>query len=213
MALDDMTSLGISVAEVLERVERSKKEKRVVQLHPNSFLQVCLDEIEGPWRSDGYRFHVWDERIRHRRVLPLTWHDHVFDLDSFVLVGGILNTDYTVTPDADGTYRIMHLPGRDGQQLEDTRTAAYAQPIQLISAGQSYNIPRFTFHTSATSVLPTATIIKKTNTATDSNPRLLVPADYVIDPVQRDKSIDQDLAWTIINDVTEKIRAHYEPHY
>ncbi len=214
MALDEMTPIGLSVKGVLERVGIARHEARRITLHSSGFLQLALD-YDAQKEPEGYRLHVWPEQ----NSLPPSpfaqlsaLHDHTFGIDSYVLLGALRNTPFNVALDNDGAYHFMNIEPDKELHILEARVRATPQRAVTIPTNSFYHIKEGTFHITEATTRPTVTIIHKKDPQLGCTPRLLVLLDCQPPQLHVDKAVDQHLAWQIINDVTEKVRAHYEHH-
>lgn len=133
-----------AVAEVLTTAAAAKD----VAWHPTGFVVGKVRVTE----HGMLRLHVWpdDERIYGEPHWPV--HDHVFSLQSLVLVGAVVNREHAVADDPTGSMRrwaVDYGPGRDSRLVPDGQPVAMrsAEPITT-RAGETYCVEAGRFHAS-----------------------------------------------------------------
>ena len=92
-----------------------------IRLHPNKFYQAVVTLNNQP-----FRMHLFFKDQFHHESNTMTVHDHIFDLDSFVLSGAILNHEFDWIQDESGEYQLLHAsigsPNKADSQLNSTST-------------------------------------------------------------------------------------------
>lgn len=167
---------------------------RKPRLHPNGFIQFDLV-------ADGScRFHVWpDEPIPAQKTSHII-HDHVFDMESVVVVGQLTNILYRFIPSMSPHY-ILHQGRKTVNEetvLEPTDLRGNLEEIsrQQIGLGRAYSLALGVFHASLADTL-TATIMLKTR-STKEKPYIAVPAGISPDNDYRRDSTNEELLWHYI---------------
>lgn len=147
-----------------------KSDLRNPRVHPNGFIQLDL--------TDRRRLHLWHREIpRQKTRTPL--HDHVFDMQSSVLSGRMINIEYTIafTCGVDDADLKVYEPNPDVGGLVETgeRAVELRRDLTLHEAGSSYSVHRGEFHESIPAG-PAVTVIKKSNIASNGqSPCVLIP--------------------------------------
>jgi hypothetical protein len=166
-------------------------------VHGNGFIQLDLNP-EGT-----IRLHVWDDEIPRQKVAtPI--HDHVFDLQSTVLLGTLIHETFEV-PDWEGEDYLVYT----AQQQEGTQNTILAPvsttPVNasitqrlILGKGSIYTFPAGEFHQSDHQGT-TVTIMEKRNAPLDyGRPRVLVPVGQEPDNDFHRDAHDPDMLWDII---------------
>jgi hypothetical protein len=168
------------------------------RLHPNGFIQLEIVE--------GLRFHVWPEKPIRVREPATPLHDHVFDLESTVLLGGLIDVAYEIDEHPEGDYEVCGVTCfasvRRDAALEPTDGRRYKLRYvraRFIGRGQTYAIPAFAFHDSRPQGL-TASLMRMTRFRKDRSARVLcLPGKRETEPFRRDCSPEElDRAWSEI---------------
>ncbi|MET4190647.1 MULTISPECIES: hypothetical protein [unclassified Bradyrhizobium] len=171
----------------------------VPRVHGNGFLQLDI----GP----GTRLHIWGHPSLPRQIVDTGIHDHLFEFVSQVLVGRVVNRVmelvYPLSP-VDATYKVYTPETRDGEDtvLVDSgkRGTIAERRIQVVAAGQAYNMRPYAFHETFTD-RPSATIMSKGKRFAGVA-RVLVPMGSEPDNrFNRNTAMSEASMWTIIEDV------------
>lgn len=147
-------------------------------------LQAYVRE-SGDEGEPELRVHVWDVNLRRAGIERSgLLHDHRFDLQSDVLLGGIGQVEYELTPADEGPWvlhEVLHARAAvavggnfDGAvNMLDGRYDAKIDQL-AITEGQSYTFPKRRFH--ATHLLAPLVVTLVTKTNQESEPaRILAP--------------------------------------
>jgi len=136
--------------------------------------------------TDEMRVHVWGRALEHEGIKDSgLLHDHRFDLTSQVLVGAIVQCEYTLTPSEDGPWALhevvharaaaggAHAPN-DGLVTElPGQYTSWTHSIDL-RAGDAYSFPRRVFHGTFLQSEYAVTVVTKSNQ--DATPaRIMAP--------------------------------------
>lgn len=161
-----------AVAEVLATAEAAKD----VAWHPTGFVVGKLSVTE----RGVLRLHVWpdDERIYGEPHWPV--HDHVFSLQSLVLVGAVVSREHEVADDRAGSMRrwaVDYGPGRASQLVPDGEPVVM-QPAEPITthAGETYAVDAGRFHASTVPEGQLAATLVATRGTERQRPFVLGPA-------------------------------------
>lgn len=116
--------------------------------------------------SDDVRLHVWSPALPGAPEAFGCRHDHRFDLESHVLLGGVVDTRYQLmTSSSMGDWRVYEVrPAHEGRPDEPVAQPDYYHaltlPPRVVPAGGSYTLSRRVFHMSQP-VGPTVTVMRK----------------------------------------------------
>lgn len=163
-----------TVAEVLSLISEAPEKVRA-SWHPLGF--VCLKvacEVQST-----LRVHIWPSKERRPQHPAWNIHDHIFDIQSFIICGSITNYRFTVTDTtmrSDPTHRIY--------KVSYSHAHSYLHRTQnLISCSQvgstsytsmsSYSVPRGMFHSSVISDRILAATLVITSNHFKSLPKVL----------------------------------------
>lgn len=180
------------------------------RVHPNGFIQLNLDV------TGNLRLHVWpdDDRVSGQDSdHPI--HDHIFDMHSIVLCGGLIQRVYTatLTPKALAGHfyftheiHIANYSKAHESTLDPTGVKVNLDPPEdkQICARAEYVQGAGTFHESipAEGQL-TATLMHKYNVY-QGIPRILVPIGISVDnDFVREEAYDDELLWEYIERALE----------
>lgn len=115
-----------------EALAISMMAEQPARFHPLNFVAIRAEDGRGL----GLRLHLWDDQFAFgQRGFEV--HDHVFDLDSFVVRGAVRQTLYEVDSAEDGEYSAYEVqyeenaallkPVRDHLKLRATRVDDFAE--------------------------------------------------------------------------------------
>lgn len=173
------------------------------RIHPNGFIQLDL--------ANDTRLHVWPDGAIPRQGTVNTIHDHKFDMTSTVLCGELIQLRYHALPEGH-EFMALTSPTHEVYQAEGTGSQTRNSILQptgnrvepsltskvTLKAGESYTQPRYTLHDTQWNGL-TATLMHKSNTDTDYNPRVLCPIGAPPDNDYDRWKADEDLMWDYIH--------------
>lgn len=146
--------------------------------HPLGFLHYDLGRRD----VDQFRLHIWPEVDRIAQDAAAMVHDHVFDLESRVIVGCVTNHVYEVKAAADGAC-AMYSVTYQGSESRMTRSEGLFRAISISSgehpAGAQYRLTAGTFHRSdvAPKTFCATLVVARYPSPPISGPRVLADAD------------------------------------
>ena len=197
---------NLSVEELLRLIESRRQNGEEIKLHPNGFLQLSLSS--GHWREQGLRLHVWSDSLPRKNHPKFRIHDHIFDIESYILLGKIQNKNYIIRDDPEGEHLIVEA-GLEDVHPTNKRVNAFLSDYFSKVAGEKYTLPRLQFHSSESEASLTATVMSKKNTNLTILPRVLAPVDYKTEELEGKRVVDQALAWDVVKLVVNKICETY----
>jgi len=206
--LDDILLEKLTARSLLDIIEYQRKNEEVVKLHPNGFIQLSLSP-NTDWRSKGLRLHIWTDRITPQKELRSQIHDHIFDIESHILCGKLINTLYNVKQNDLGEYVLIDA-GIENLKSTNKRVSCNVKEIKTINEGEKYSINGYEFHTSSAPDPLTVTVMSKINIDNSRLPNVLFPANYSPKELEITRSIDQKFAWKIIDLAQEAISKRYK---
>lgn len=178
----------------------------LIQHHPLGFLRLPLTN---PNRlAEGLYLHVWPEGGLAKQEPASPIHCHVFDLESRVLLGALINLEYQVRINSDGEFRLLEAV-YEGQQSARIPTHisanCYLTGERVYEAGQVYTLPKGTFHETRVLNEPVVTLMSKFNVDIRKQPLNVMPVENVLEPTGffDHASISQEHAWNIVMDIVE----------
>lgn len=182
------------------RITREEREGPAPTIHPNGFIQLKL--------TGGRRMHFWHPEIPRQKVgSPI--HDHIFDMESEILLGKLFHREVFTQPDEQGYYVVWAaVPVRDTETtLESTgvRVRADQGPEQELKPGDHYFFEAFRYHLTRDAV-PAVSVILKKQEYKDHRPRVLVPAGQKPDNSFTRDSFDPEFIEKLIMRVIEEAR-------
>jgi len=145
--------------------------------HPLGFYLVSLLR-QGPV---ALRLHYWPARHRPPSSAITPYHDHVWTLQSRILIGHIENVELSLKPDPTGEYvvaTIEQVNGVDTVVPTGERVAIETTKNLIQSAGQSYSISPKIFHCTNVSLDVAAVTVVRAEVVVPGGPRTLVPVGY-----------------------------------
>ena len=93
----------MNITELLSTIDAKRGAQ--VLLHPYGFLQLSLTDTT--WRDSGYRLHIWSNELPSMKMSEFQVHDHIYNINSKVLIGELKDTRYTVKGDSNGQYVVF----------------------------------------------------------------------------------------------------------
>jgi len=167
-----------AVAEIL----RSARAVDDVTWHPTGFVVAKVEVFE----RGMLRLHVWpdDDRVFGEPHWPV--HDHVFSLQSLVLMGSVFSREHEVVDDPAGTMRrwaVDYGEGRDSQLVPEGNPVSVraGQPVTT-GPGNTYGVAAGRFHTSSVPEGQLAATLVATRATDRRRPFVLGPRG-IDDPV------------------------------
>jgi hypothetical protein len=174
----------------------------VPRVHGNGFIQVDLNN-EGT-----RRLHVWHENLPRQKVAtPI--HDHVFDMQSTVILGTLIHEEFTWRRHPDGDFLFYQARREEGTQnttlqpalpLSSGTVPVFIKRTQrlVMLPGSTYFFPSGRLHLSDHVGL-TATIMEKINSPSGyGSPRVLVPVGQEPDNEFHRDAHDVDMLWRYV---------------
>ena len=183
----------------LEAVRASGSRPRV---HGNGFIQLDLTKLT--------RLHVWGDARIPRQTVASPIHDHVFDFDSTIIVGRLINVIYKFVPKVFSDFEIYVPETREGEDtiLKPTGMTGYPDPIHANMVQWRSLLPRYRMAHSVFHEIfapePSATIMVKEDMSVAQRQeriaRVLVPTSGKPDNKFTRYETNEDLLWRIIED-------------
>lgn len=195
----------MNISKLVETIETKRGTE--VRMHPYGFLQLSLSE--GAWRDSGYRLHVWSDELPQMKRPEFQVHDHIYQVRSNVLLGGLRDNLYIVNEDAQGEYLLFSAAAgklvNTKQKVSCTR-----RRVLYVSAGEQYSVVKGDFHSSESLAPLTATLFQKIDTELSKSPSVVGPAYYEkTELLSDDRTFDQTIAWRVIDKALEEIKNKY----
>jgi len=174
------------------------------RLHGNGFIQLNLD------KNNMTRFHVWPGAQIEAQSVSTQIHDHIFEMESTILLGELEHTVYEPVFRDTGKYLLYQAEPR---MEEDTELVAILGSRCDLEISQKYNFKKgdtyqfeaFKFHESLGNGL-TATIMHKTAVHKDKKPRVACLVTEKPDNDFNRYSKDEELLWAEIKKVLDVIK-------
>lgn len=172
------------------------------RVHPNGFIQLNLDE------SHDRRLHIWHPEVPSQGINTI--HDHVFDMDSEVVVGEMVNKTYAwcsnYAHDQFNTHRLWRVdyhPGSFEAVLSPIEDYGFPEidKIESVKAGESYYLPAKVFHVADNSEVCATVMTRKEKVADRSHIMLSrhdLPTEFT-----RSDAMPVEQMWHIIWEVLE----------
>jgi hypothetical protein len=186
-----------------ELVDWGDKKKSIIP-YGLGFYRIPL---AGNRDEDGLALHFWLEGMP-RNEDP---HTHIFNLTSRVLCGQVEDTRWEATPSLNGKYLLRSHVFRDNRYVldgEGTLCDIHSTTKQVVGRGQTYNVPKGVFHTSALSQFPTVTLIRREAVDTGIIVQDIVPRDLSghISPASRPLNDGEyEWAWKKIQQIVARL--------
>lgn len=174
------------------------------RVHPNGFIQLDISKDKA--RS---RLHVW-----HRGAIDFGQnsdspvHDHIFDMQSRIYRGSLtqIRYEFELRHAGEPTHEIFMADylGKSESVLQPTGVKGCLEYDHnrsiLVTDGEYYYQPAFTFHDTQPGKTPLVTIMTKSYVYERFSPRVLVPIDESPDNDFRRDQYKTDELWDIIED-------------
>src|SRR3989344_6862446 len=194
---------------LLNLLDQRRRTFEPVYLNPNGFLQLSLTPSEN-WRITGLRLHIWPEEPLPRRE-GFQIHDHVIDIESYVLVGALQNVFYSVEEveaSNQGMYEPETMNVRNTLRPLNKKVLCREESSVIINAGNRYWLPKGKFHASVPTGVLTATVIGKGAIEEPRFPRIVGPVSgYSVGAPWFDRlSYNQDLAWQYVSRIEQELQ-------
>lgn len=144
-------------------------------LHPLGFFHAASEVRIGL----RIRLHIW----------PPTWtipmdqrtgeiHDHIFELNSFVLTGEVQNEIFQEDVDASSTHNLMDVSYADHKSLlvdKREQVALSTESKRTYVSGQIYRMPSGKLHRTSALGSPTVTLVLADSSSSSLPARVAVP--------------------------------------
>jgi len=210
--------MGLEIDSVVDELRQEVYKIRArgegnIRVHPNSFIQVDLDPVEGSWHEShkqGHsgsvrRLHIWNpdghDLPRQKTVNEI--HDHVFDMHSTVIKGVLVQKMYWfvvggIDQASHELYRAVYNKSSDSR-LESLGVKGVLRRFDSfhIHSNQTYTQPAFTMHDSEP-IGCVVTIMEKTEVH-EGEASVLCPISSPPDnSFDRASAADPDYLWQAV---------------
>lgn len=173
-------------------------------LHGNGFIQLDV--------APNWRLHVWPMEPIPAQKVYTPWHDHVFRIESTILVGFLKHTHFRIAEVVRGTHHLYEAHSRTGSNTELIKKGTTFNIEEIgtcvFNAGSNYSFEPHEFHTSEGIGL-TATLMHKVRYPKKSidvkKPRVLCTVDKMPDNEYNRDTVDMHLLWKEINTIFQTI--------
>ncbi|MFS2213732.1 hypothetical protein ACCD08_04420 [Telluria sp. Tellsp104] len=153
--------------------------------HPLGFIHC---KIAQNIDNDTFRLHVWPSDREATQPQEHKIHDHLFNIDSIVLVGAVENTEYEfVESDKFSDFRIIKVNYSPTGPLlyEDKKFGKLTKTkSEVINSGNSYHIARKTLHETSLKSLDTSITLVRTFSPSTYEPRVALPINSALPPIR-----------------------------
>lgn len=125
--------------------------------HPLNFVAIRIEDENGI----GLRLHLWNDGF-HFGQSGFEVHDHIFELDSFVVEGIVRQTIYEIEPRDDGEFSAYEVNyERDAATLVPVRNQLKLRTVEVddISQGSRYSLKPGVFHRLEPQTLTAITLV------------------------------------------------------
>lgn len=172
------------------------------RVHPNGFIQVNLDEFH------NRRLHMWHPDVPTQGINTI--HDHVFNMNSEVVVGTMTNATYWWSKDilhdqfnSHELWRVGYEPKSFEAKLYPTGQFGWPEldKIEKVMAGQSYYLPSGVYHVADNSPVCATVMERGHKNLLNSHvmfPRLELPQEF-----SRATAMNSRDMWTLIWEVLD----------
>jgi len=175
------------------------------RVHPNGFIQLDLDAAR--------RLHVWHPRLPYRQKTFSPVHDHIFDFDSELLVGRLVNVKYLPKENASGSHQKWQVGLIAGEntklmKVDEVRYSLYPVEVNITQPGYVYHMEKYVLHETLTNE-PTMTIMTKSNAELTTGPNcqgasVMVPWNEEPDNDFRRDAVDTHILWGLIDETLNR---------
>jgi hypothetical protein len=127
------------------------------------------------------RYHIWPEGW----VVPSSQkgseiHDHVFELNSLVLLGELIHETFSFTPQTGGVHEIMRVQYIDeGTKIK--RSSEFGRLSrdneEVFMSGMAYRLGRGVIHRATARATPAATLVLAASDEEGGEPRVVIGRD------------------------------------
>ena len=116
--------------------------------HPLGFIHLKLFKKS----NVSLRLHLWQRQARKTQIPAWLIHNHIFDLESYVLCGSINNLNYKIVEAENNPshriYEVIYDECESQLHVTDKFVNYKLVESQIFEAGDTYKVNRGTFHTS-----------------------------------------------------------------
>ncbi len=174
------------------------------RLHGNGFIQLDLDSTR--------RLHVWHPRTQRAQSVYTPIHDHVFDMRSDVLHGGVVNVVYRAKMNPrEGAYELWGCEPAEGsntilRKMRNMRCDLEEVMRLVVVPGSRYTHEAGVFHTTEPLHAVAVTVMTKINTLPTVQPRVAVPFDTEPDNTHDRHAANEDVLWRLIEHAAYGLR-------
>lgn len=182
------------------------------RVHPNGFIQLDLEPTDGWSKHAGHsganrRLHIWNPpgiELPHQDTVNEV-HDHVFDMESAVVKGTLVQRLYEFVEDTDiwpthALYQAVY-DQKSSSRLASTGRLGWLSIKEsfTVRAGERYTQPAFTLHDTETPEGLCVTIMTK-SAVHEGGPTVICPLGQEPDnDFDRLTAAPQELLWEAIN--------------
>lgn len=181
-------------ASELADIVRSCEKSLVPVWHPLGFIHVKLAQgVLG----DTFRMHLWSAQCRSADEQEDKIHDHLFNVKSRVVFGGVRNAQYRFIPRIDGGHREVRIKyGSNGVVLQEGNVFGDIEPVSadVLMAPAEYSISRMHLHETSIFASESALTVVHTTDPLNINPRAIFSRESPLPPVRSPMSCDR-LFW------------------
>lgn len=173
------------------------------RVHPNGFIQLDF--------SDRERLHVWPEKPLPVLNQGIHIHDHIYPIESDVVLHQICNVHCQVEEHPQGEFFVY--PVRAFQAMKQSTTLGFSdrRRYRIVSktehryaAGDSYTFPAFEFHETTWEGL-VATILRNGDFNPNDSARVLCPVGVVPNTFFDRYCIPDEVLWESIAEVCRRV--------
>lgn len=185
-------------ASELKRFLRKALPDKIFSLQPNwhplGFIHCKIAESN----LDTFRLHIWPIDILPEFSQAHKIHDHLFNVESLVLVGSILCEEYIFLENlsSTATHRIVNVDysGASPILYESNLTGMLRSSASIITVeGDFYKLPSMVLHESTLSSQRTAITLVRTTNPIEYNPRIILPIEVPLPPPRQPVHFSKNL--------------------
>jgi hypothetical protein len=148
-----------------------------VTIHPLGYFHFLLDARDGL----SLRLHYWPAHERPSPTAVTPYHDHVWDLESRVLHGEIVNSFVETEPDPSGPFMVAtieQVAGVDSVVPTSERVKIASVETTTYESGARYTIKPRRFHATDVAQTHSAITLVRAEVVVPGGPRTLVSVGY-----------------------------------
>ena len=145
----------------------------LTQHHPLGFYYAVDLSGEIP-----LRYHIWPTNwAMPESQVDSEIHDHIFELNSVVLLGGLLHETFDFLPSLTGRQEIVRVR-YDGNLARLSRDGEFGElrkvSDDIFREGTAYRLRRGMFHRAQPTNLPTVTLVAAVPNESNEGPRIVI---------------------------------------